>query len=160
MTLGLFNFGKAEEKKSGLTVLELQDIKVALPSVDKYEAIRMAGEMLLAKGCVAPEYIEAMVERENVTTTYIGDGVAIPHGVGTSKQYIKKTGLVVLQFQDGVDFDGEKAYIIVGIAGQDGEHLPILTALAKVIMKKEKFAPLKSTHDPSVIYRTFVQQEQ
>ena len=78
------------------------DVHTGLKAADKYEAIRMAGDFLVKRGSIEPEYIDAMLQREEVNTTYIGEGVAIPHGVGPSRVYIKESGLAVLQFPDGI----------------------------------------------------------
>ena len=144
-----------DESKKALQVLRLEDIEVNLATVEKFDAIRMAGRMLVSNGCVDEEYIQAMVDRENTVTTYIGQGVAIPHGVGTAKQYIKKTGLVVLQFKDGVDFDGEKAYILVGIAALGDEHLPILTSIAKIMMEEDQLEEILHANNAEIIYNSF-----
>ena len=134
--------------------LRPEDIRVQLPVMDKYEAIRLAGRMLVERGSVQEEYIEAMVKREDTVSTYLGDGVAIPHGVGDAKRYIKSTGLVVLQFAgEGVDFGEGKVKLLVGIAGLHEEHIPILQAVAKIIMNQELLEELQQTNDPLFIHR-------
>jgi mannitol/fructose-specific phosphotransferase system IIA component len=138
-------------------ILARNNIKLNLASVDKYEAIKMAGRLLVESGCVDEDYIDAMIERENDLTTYIGNGVAIPHGVGRAKEFIKKSGLVVLQFPQGVDFDEEKAYLVIGIAGVGDEHLDILSNIATVIGDddEKKLKQLHSTKDVNFIYEIF-----
>jgi mannitol/fructose-specific phosphotransferase system IIA component len=138
-------------------ILSRNNIKLNLASVDKYEAIKMAGRLLVESGCVDEDYIDAMIERENDLTTYIGNGVAIPHGVGRAKEFIKKSGLVVLQFPQGVDFDEEKAYLVIGIAGVGDEHLDILSNIATVIGDddEKKLKHLHSTNDVNFIYEIF-----
>ncbi|KAF0995258.1 PTS sugar transporter subunit IIA [Geobacillus sp. TFV-3] len=99
----------------------------------KEEAIRLAGEVLVKQGYVAPSYIDAMLEREELTTTYIGNHVAIPHGTEAAKSLVKQSGISIVQIPDGVDFgNGNIATIVIGIAGKDGEHLDILSKLALV----------------------------
>ena len=136
--------------------LRKEDVRTGLSAADKYTAIRMAGEQLVARGSVDEAYVDAMLEREDVVTTYIGEGVAIPHGVGTARQYIKKTGLAVLQFPDGVPFGDEKAYLVVGIAGLENEHLPILQALANIMLDEERIGQIKRSIDPAFIYEQLV----
>lgn len=133
-----------------------EDVRTGLSAPDKYSAIRMAGEQLVARGCVEASYVDAMLAREEVVTTYIGEGVAIPHGVGAAKQFIKKTGLAVLQFPEGVPFGDEKAYLIVGIAGLEEEHLPILQALATIMLDEERIEAIKHSSDPVFIYESLV----
>ena len=71
---------------------------------DKIAAIRKAGKMLEDRGCVDPEYIDAMIERDEKVSVYIGNGVAIPHGVAGSEKYIKASGVSFIQVPDGIDF--------------------------------------------------------
>jgi PTS system mannitol-specific IIC component len=132
--------------------LRVEDVRTGLSADDKYTAIRMAGEQLVARGCVRADYVDAMLAREEVVTTYIGEGVAIPHGVGSAKQFIQKTGLAVLQFPDGVPFGDELAYLVVGIAGLEEEHLPILQALATIMLDEERIEAIKRSTDAQFIY--------
>ncbi|WP_127836990.1 PTS sugar transporter subunit IIA [Clostridium prolinivorans] len=137
-------------------ILLKSNIKLNLPSVDKYEAIKMAGKLLVESGYVDENYIQAMIERENDLSTYMGNGVAIPHGVGKAKQFIKKSGIVVLQFPEGIDFGEEKAYLVIGIAGVGDEHINILSNIATIIGEDEnKIQELKMTKDVNYIYETF-----
>ena len=73
---------------------------------------------------------------------FIGNGVAIPHGTNEAKRFVKKTGVVVLQYPDGVDFDGEKAYVLFGIAGKGDEHLQVLAKIAEALSSEEDAAKL------------------
>lgn len=136
--------------------LRPEDVRTGLFAADKYTAIRMAGEQLVARGSVKEAYVDAMLAREEVVTTYIGEGVAIPHGVGAAKELILKTGLVVLQFPEGVPFGDEKAYLVVGIAGLEGEHLPILQALANIMLNEELIEQMKHSTDPAFIYQSLL----
>jgi mannitol PTS system EIICBA or EIICB component len=97
---------------------------------NKEEAIRFAGRALVNAGYVKENYIEAMIERDNMTSTYMGNDVAIPHGTEEAKKDVIKSGFTVLQVPNGVDFDGQKARLIFGIAGKDGTHLEILSGIA------------------------------
>ena len=115
-----------EEKKVKKAVLKKEGIKTGLKSVDKETAIRAAGQLLCDLGFTDEAYIQAMVDRENMVSTYMGMGVAIPHGTSDAKEDVKKTGIVVMQYPEGVDFGEEKAYLIIGIAGVGDEHLEIL----------------------------------
>ena len=132
--------------------LRPEDVRTNLTAADKYTAIRMAGQQLVSRGCVEEDYIDAMLAREDVVTTYIGEGVAIPHGVGSAKQFIKKTGLAVLQFPEGVPFGDELAYLVVGIAGLEEEHLPILQALASIMLDDDRIEAIKRSTDAQFIF--------
>lgn len=102
---------------------------------DKWEAIKTAGELLVQANCVEQNYIEEMLQREKLITSYIGSGVAIPHGTEGSRDMVIKTGLSYIQVPQGVDFDGETAYIIIGIAAKDENHLQVLANLAEILME-------------------------
>ncbi len=148
-------FGKKKQDENA--IVTLNDIIVGEKSVDKFEAIRMAGRMLVAKGCVEESYIEGMVEREKIMTTYLGEGVAIPHGTGELKRFVKKTGIVCIQFPEGVDFDGEKAHLIVGIAGAGEDHIPILQGVASIMMEDDLIEKLVKSQDKKYILKTLTE---
>lgn len=139
----------------GSGVLRKENIVLGLASEPKEDAIRRAGELLASSGYVKPDYITAMYEREKVATTYIGNGVAIPHGVGEAKKQIQTSGIVVLQYPQGVEFEGGKAYLVIGIAGAGGEHLQILTKIAEAIEDESVVHHLAQVTDANEIYRTF-----
>ncbi len=120
---------KKEECKQVITI---DDICVGNESVDKFEAIRMAGRMLVAKGCVEEDYIESMIDREKIMSTYMGNAIAIPHGSSIFKKHVKKTGVVCLQFPNGVNFNGSTVHFVIGIAGVGNDHLEILKGLATI----------------------------
>ncbi len=100
---------------------------------NKEEAITAAGELLAGCGYVEKAYIAEMLKREELITTYLGNGVAIPHGTEQSRDMVNKTGLSLIQFPQGIDFNGETAYILIGIAANDDSHLDILANLAEVV---------------------------
>ena len=127
------------------------NVRVGLPSESKEAAIRRAGELLVAGGYAEPEYIGAMLRREELATTCLGMGLAIPHGTSDARERILHTGIVVLQYPGGVAFDDEKAYLVVGIAGVGDEHLEILARLGASFEDEELLQRLISTDDPQVI---------
>ncbi|MED4229528.1 PTS mannitol transporter subunit IICBA [Neobacillus cucumis] len=96
----------------------------------KEEAIRFAGRALVNAGYVKESYIEAMIARDELTSTYMGNDVAIPHGTEDAKKDVLNSGFTVVQVPNGVDFDGQKVRLIFGIAGKDGTHLEILSGIA------------------------------
>lgn len=136
-------------------ILVEEGIKTGLKPVDKYEAIRSAGKLLNELGYVDEEYIDAMVKREDTVTTYMGMGVAIPHGTSDAKGRVKKTGIVMLQYPEGVDFDGEKAQLIFGIAGIGDEHLGLLAKISGTLEDEEKLEKLKTTNNIDEIMEMF-----
>ena len=97
---------------------------------NKDDAIRFAGRALVKAGYVEESYIEAMIARDEMTSTFMGNDVAIPHGTEEAKKAVLKSGFTILQVPNGVDFDGQKVRLIFGIAGKDGTHLEILSGIA------------------------------
>ncbi|HLU22798.1 MAG TPA: PTS mannitol transporter subunit IICBA [Bacillaceae bacterium] len=111
-------------------VLRKENIFLNKQFSSKEEAIRFAGRALADGGYVDESYIEAMIERDNITTTYMGNDVAIPHGTDEAKKSVKNSGVTIIQVPEGIDYDGQKVRLIFGIAGKDGGHLEILSAIA------------------------------
>lgn len=103
----------------------------------KEEAIRFAGAAMVKAGYVEASYVDEMLKREEITTTYMGNNVAIPHGTEEAKKAVLKSGFTVLQVPNGVDFNGESAKLIFGIAGKDGSHLEILSGIAVICAEQE-----------------------
>lgn len=144
-----------EEKKAKKAVLKKEGIKTGLKSVDKETAIRAAGQLLCDLGFTNEDYIQAMVDRENMVSTYMGMGVAIPHGTSNAKETVKKSGIVVMQYPEGVDFGDEKAYLVIGIAGVGDEHLGILGNIVASLEDEELLETLKKNADVDTIMKTF-----
>lgn len=144
-----------EEKKAKKAVLKKEGIKTGLKSVDKETAIRAAGQLLCDLGFANEDYIQAMVDRENMVSTYMGMGVAIPHGTSSAKETVKKSGIVVMQYPEGVDFGDEKAYLVIGIAGVGDEHLEILGNIVASLEDEELLETLKKNADVDTIMKTF-----
>ncbi len=142
---------KAEEKTR--TTMTADCVKLGLPPVSKEEAIRAAGRLLVEQGCVDESYIDAMLEREKLVTTYMGMGIAIPHGTTEQKARVKKSGIVMLQYPEGVDFGEEKAQLVFGIAGVGNEHLDLLSSICTALEDAEVLNNLKTTKDGSYVRR-------
>lgn len=133
-------------------VLAKDNILTGLKTESKDEAILRAGHLLEQKGYVRKGYAEAMLNRENESTTYMGMGIAIPHGTDEAKKDIIRSGIVILQYPEGVDFGDEKAYLIAGIAGKGDEHIEILASLGETFEDEDKLKTLMSAEDPNIIY--------
>lgn len=141
---------EAEEALSALPkkkVINAQGVKLNLPSVTKEEAIRAAGELLVSQGCVEPAYVDAMLDREKLVSTYMGMGLAIPHGTTQAKETVKKTGIVFTQYPEGVYFGEEKAQLVIGIAGVGDEHLELLAKICEALEDEEVLEKMKTTSD-------------
>lgn len=140
----------SDDKKQ---ILVRDGIKLNLKTVSKEEAIQAAGELLAELGYVDASYVDAMQEREKIVTTYMGLGVAIPHGTSQAKGTVKKTGIVLLQYPEGVSFGDEKAQLIFGIAGVGNEHLDLLEKICGMLEEEDILETFKMTADIDWILR-------
>ena len=103
------------------------NVRIAAHAMDKADAIHQAGAILVEGGYIHPGYIHSMMKREQVTATYLGNGIAIPHGLPQDRQLIQHTGLSVLQLPEGVEWNpGEIVYLVLGIAARSDEHIGVL----------------------------------
>lgn len=135
-------------------ILLKSNILLNQASVSKEEAIRFAGELLLKSGYVEAEYIEGMLAREAKFTTFIGNGVAIPHGENEVKDKILASGIVVIQYPNGVDFgDGNIVKLVIGIAGKGNEHIQLLSNIAEAIEDEALLAQMTTTDQPEFMYK-------
>lgn len=128
-------------------VIIADGIRLGQKPVTKEEAIQAAGELLVELGYVDESYVDAMQEREKLVSTYMGMGVAIPHGTTQAKGTVKKTGIVFIQYPEGVDFGAEKAQLVFGIAGIGDEHLDLLGKLCTLLEDPALLETLKTTDD-------------
>lgn len=127
-------------------------IQLAVQPASKEAAIRMAGQYLLDAGCIEPDYIDSLLQREAVAETYLGGGVAIPHGLLQDRHWIRKTGVVVLQIPDGLTWnEGQTVRLLVAIAAQSDEHIDLLRRLTRLMSKPEKLQALCVTSHPEDI---------
>ncbi|MCH1627440.1 PTS sugar transporter subunit IIA [Fredinandcohnia quinoae] len=119
-------------------ILTAENVLLHTTLNNKEEAIRKTGQILVEKGYVEASYIDAMLAREELTSTYMGNYVAIPHGTEEAKKYVITSGISIIQVPDGVDFgNGNIVKLLIGIAGKDGEHLDILSKIAIVCSEEE-----------------------
>lgn len=138
----------ANASQTGQNQILVRDgVKLNQSPVSKEEAIQAAGELLAGLGYVDRTYVDAMQERERRVSTYMGMGVAIPHGTSEAKNTVKKTGIVMIQYPEGVDFDDEKAQLVFGIAGIGDEHLELLGKICEMLEDEEVLETLKTTGD-------------
>lgn len=114
--------------------LSKNDITLSQSATDKFEAIKSIAKSLTDKGLVEQGYVEGMLNRENQNSTFLGNGIAIPHGTTDTRSMVKTTGVAVHHFPEGVEWgDGNTVYVAIGIAAKSDEHLGILKQLTKVL---------------------------
>lgn len=119
-------------------------------ATDKEQAIRFAGEQLVKGGYVEPAYVEAMLEREKLTSTYLGESIAVPHGTIEAKDRVLKTGIVFCQYPEGVRFGDEEdevARLVIGIAARNNEHIQVITSLTNALDDDAVIERLAQTQD-------------
>ena len=123
------------------------DVRLGLAPVDRERCIRDSGAFLVERGCVEQPYVDAMVERDRLTSVYIGMGIAIPHGTNEAKDSVERTGVVLQQYPEGVEFDGERAQLVFGIAGKGEEHLEVLANICRILEDEAVLEKMKTTGD-------------
>ncbi|BDZ47009.1 PTS sugar transporter subunit IIA [Naasia aerilata] len=130
-------------------------IRLGLTADDRFDAVRQCGEALVASGAVTETYVEAMLEREHSVSTYIGEGVAIPHGTLAGKDSVSRSAMVVLGFPDGVDWAGQRAQVCIGIAAPAGGHVALVARLAEILLDPDLAARLRAARRPEEITKLF-----
>ncbi len=129
-----------------------QNILLRARAMDKEDAIRTAGRLLVDGGYIAPGYVESMLGRELQANTFLGNGIAIPHGLGQDRELIHRTGVTVVQLPEGVEWNpGQIVRLVVGIAAKSDEHLGILAALTDVLDDAAMSERLAQTNDPAEV---------
>lgn len=124
---------------------------------DKEQGIILSGQILVDQGYVKPGYIDDMLERERNFGVYIGNHVAIPHGLLESESKILKSGISVIQVPEGVAFGENTAYVLIGIAGKGDQHINILQKIAMVCMDIENVKEIKNAKSEEEIIRLLTQ---
>jgi phosphocarrier protein FPr len=135
-----------------MVVLTKDMVVLGAQAVDKEDAIRQAGAVLVRTGCVPLAYVDGMLARERNLSTYLGSGIAIPHGELADLRSVFRTGVSVLQLPEGVEWEpGERAYLVVGLASTNDEHVRVLVNLVDLLQEPEMIEELIQATDPGVI---------
>ena len=131
-------------------MLELSESNIHLNAnaADKQQAIEMAASALVQADNVENGYLQGMLAREQQTSTFLGNGIAIPHGTLDTRSMVKKTGVQVFQFPQGIEWgEGNIAYVVIGIAARSDEHLSLLRQLTHVLSDEDTAAKLAKITD-------------
>ena len=123
-------------------ILPAANVRLARRAADRDDAIRAAGAILVEAGAVDPAYVDSMLEREQSVSTYMGNLLAIPHGTNEAKDTIRRSALSVIRYDEPVDWGGEEARFVVGIAGIENEHLDILSKIAIIFSDDDEVQKL------------------
>ncbi|MFS7196980.1 PTS mannitol transporter subunit IICBA [Rahnella inusitata] len=126
----------ADTDNENLFRMSESNIFLGLQATSKEDAIRFAGEQLVKGGYVQAEYVEAMLAREQLTSTYLGESIAVPHGTIEAKDRVLKTGIVFCQYPAGIrwgDDEDDSARLVIGIAARNNEHINVITKLTTAL---------------------------
>ena len=140
-------------------VLSPSAVKVGASAADPTAAIDIVGSILVAEGCVTPEYVTQMRQREAIMSTYLGNGIALPHGTDEARSAVLRTGLAVAQFPDGVPWGDERAFLVIGLAATSEEHIEVLSRLATILGDEALTKRLGNSVDPAEIHRTLTSDD-
>lgn len=140
-------------------VLSPSAVVVGAVAADRNKAIDLVGSLLVAEGCVTLAYITQMQQREEIVSTYLGNGIALPHGTSESRDFVKRTGLAVAQFPDGVEWGEERAHLVIGLAATSDEHIRVLARLGTILGDEALCRRLGGTQDAGEIHRTLTATE-
>ncbi len=133
-------------------------VALAAAPASKQEAIRAVGNLLVEAAHVESQYVDSMLEREAVANTFLGSGIAIPHGLPKAASLIHKTGVAVMQVPEGVTWNrGETVHLVIGIAASSDEHLSLLGRLTSVLSEPDTLERLRTTSDPDAIVEALTQ---
>ena len=125
-------------------ILVAESVVLSGTATTRDAAIDEAGQLLLDRGAVDSGYLDAMHEREESVSTYMGSYLAIPHGTNAAKDHIMKSAVSVIRYPNGIDWNGKEVKFVVGVAGINNEHLQILSSIAKVFTNKAQVAQLEA----------------
>jgi len=140
-------------------VLPESAVRVGATASDSDAAIDLVGAMLVESGSVTRDYVAEMRARERIVSTYLGNGIALPHGTNEARTAVRRTGLAVAQFPAGVPWGDERAYLVIGLAALAEEHIAILARLATILGDEELCKRLAATGDAGEIWRTLTRND-
>jgi phosphoenolpyruvate-protein phosphotransferase len=133
-------------------LLSGERVRLGASPADKQQAIAEAAQLLVASGCVDAAYADSMARREAVANTFLGHGVAIPHGLGEDRHLVRRNGIAILQVPAGVEWNpGQRAHLVVAIAAQSDAHIAILRRLTRLIQDEATLVRLASTDDATAL---------
>ncbi|MCK2032262.1 PTS sugar transporter subunit IIA [Microbacterium sp. KSW4-4] len=135
-----------------MSVLTAEQVRIHPGGASRDDALQEATDILVAAGAVTPAYVDAMRQREETVSTYMGNGLAIPHGTNEAKDAILASALSVVRYDGGVDWDGEQARFVIGISGVGDEHLDILSRIAILFSEEDDVARLEAAATPDELF--------
>lgn len=127
-----------------------EDIAIIEGAYSKQQAIELVSNNMIQAGFVAQDYTQAMLDRDSQISTFLGNGIAIPHGTTEKRDSVLKTGLKVIYFPQGINWDEDNntAYVVIGIAAKANEHLDILRQLTRAVIAEDTLERIKQVKTP------------
>jgi PTS system mannitol-specific IIA component len=122
---------------------------------DRDEAVRAAGSVLRDAGAVDDSYTDAMLEREGVISTYVGEGIALPHATVGSDGVVLADGLALLRFPAGIDWNGHTVTVVIAVAAQGRQYIALISQLAAALLEPARAAALRDAANAEEVYRVF-----
>jgi phosphocarrier protein FPr len=142
----------AQEK--GMLELTVEQISMDQTAVDKSAALQLLADLLVTDGLVAPGYLQGLQAREQQGSTFLGQGIAIPHGTPQTRDQVYATGVRLMQFPQGVDWgDGQMVYLAIGIAAKSDEHLRLLQLLTRALGETDLGEALRQAKSPEALLK-------
>lgn len=133
-------------------ILSIGQVRIHSTGATREEAMKEAADILEAAGAVTSGYYDAMQQREETVSTYMGNELAIPHGTNETKDTILDSALSVVRYDGGVDWDGSPVAFVIGIAGKGDEHLEILSQIALIFAEEDEVEALKRLQTPEELF--------
>jgi PTS system mannitol-specific IIA component len=124
-------------------LLPASSIRLSSKAESRDDAIREAGALLVAAGAVEPDYVRQMLERERVVSTFVGEGIAMPHGTLIAKSDVLHEGLSVLLLQNPIDWAGQPVTLVIGIAAHGRRYITLLSQLATALLDDDRATSLR-----------------
>ncbi|MCW2948788.1 MAG: phosphoenolpyruvate-dependent sugar phosphotransferase system 2 [Actinoallomurus sp.] len=134
-------------------LLDRAAVRLDAKAIGRDDAIRQCGAALVGAGAVEPAYVDTMLERERSVSTYVGEGVAIPHGTLAGKDAVHHDAVSFVRFPDGVEWNGEQVVLCIGIAARGDGHVRLLSELAQILLDPEQARALRETNDIDEVVR-------
>lgn len=134
-------------------LLDREAVRLDATATGREDAIRQCGEALVRAGAVDPTYVEAMLERERSVSTYVGEGVAIPHGTLEGKDAVRHDAVSFVRFPGGVAWGEHRVVLCIGIAARGDGHVRLLSELAQILLDADRARALRETEDIDEVVR-------
>jgi mannitol PTS system EIIA component len=133
-------------------LLPESSVDLSASAASRSDAIRQAGALLVAAGSVEPTYVDEMLDREHAVSTFVGNGIAMPHGTLTAKSDVIVEGLSLLRFVEPVDWNGEPVTIVIGIAAHGRKYIALLSQLASALLANDSADQLRTAESVETVY--------